>query len=386
MGESVDTLARHEAVVVAARGVTQRYPREYWLARARSGQHIDEMWRALAEANLLGLGVPESRGGSGGGMLDNVLLMETLAAAGVPTLQLIVTGLAHAALLRHATPAQFDEFVRPSMSASARICLGVTEPDAGTNTFAIRTTAQRQDTGHWRLRGQKTFISAADEADLMLTVARTPELEDGGRAALSMFVVPMSASGISLQKQDLGIVQPDYQFTVFLDEVIVAPEALVGQPGHGGDCLFDALNAERLIVAAMGIGLAQYALDRTVAYVKTRAPFGRPIGSYQALQHPLADIKAHIEAARLLAYHAAEKYDGGETHDPRCGMAKLLGADVAVRACDIAIQAHGGYGFADDYDILALWPLARLLKVAPINDQMVLNSIAQRVLGLPKSY
>jgi acyl-CoA dehydrogenase len=120
--------------------------------------------------------------------------------------------------------------------------------------------------------------------------------------------------------------------------------------------------------------------------VKTRAPFGKPIGSYQALQHPLAETQAHIEAARLLAYDAAERYDAGDTHNSRCGMAKFLGADVAVRACDIAIQAHGGYGFTEENDVMALWPLARLLKVAPINDQMILNSIAQRVLGLPKSY
>lgn len=383
---SDETVARHEGVVTAARTITGRFPRTYWVERARAGKSIGEMWAALAKANLLGLGIPESRGGSGGGMLDNVLLMEALASAGVPTLQLIVTGLAHAALWRHATQDQFDEFVRPSMSGDLRICLGVTEPDAGTNTFAIQTTARRGDTGGWLIRGQKTFISCADEASVMLTVARVPDLEDGGRAALSVFLVPLASPGITCQKLEVGIVQPDYQFTVFLDDVVVPESALVGEPGKGTDCFFDALHAERLIVAAMGIGLAAYALGRTVEYVKTRAPFGRPIGSYQAVQHPMAELSAHIEAARQLAYFAAERYDAGDTRDARCSMAKLLGAEVAVRACDIAIQAHGGYGFATDYDVLEVWPLARLLRVAPINDEMVLNSLAQRFLGLPKSY
>lgn len=374
------------AVREAAAGIAERHPRAEWLRLAREGRHLDAMWADLATAGLLRLGVPESSGGMGGGVYELVLLMDILASAGVPTLHQILTGLVHVSLVRNGTPEQLDRYVRPSMAGEHRLCLAVTEPDAGTNVFSITTTARRAD-DRWVVSGQKTFISGADEGAYMFTVARSAALSPpGGRAALSILMVPIGARGVHLQPLDIEIVQPDRQFTVFMDEVEVEDDALVGRDGAGASVMFDALNTERLLVAAMALGLGEYALGKAVAYARERAPFGRPIGAYQGIQHRLARAKAHLEAARAVMYGAAEAFDHGEPAGPACSMAKLLASEAGVEACDAAIQVHGGYAFDAGYDVSTIWPLVRLFCIAPVNNEMVLNSIGEHVLGLPKSY
>jgi acyl-CoA dehydrogenase len=344
------------------------------------------MWQDLATAGLLRLGVPESMGGMGGGVYELVLLMDILATAGVPTLHLILTGLVHTSLARNGTPDQVEQYMRPSMSGEHRLCLAVTEPNAGTNSFAIATTVKRAGAG-WLVNGQKTFISGADEGAYMFTVGRSAALsQPGGRAALSVIMVPVRARGVELQPLDIEIVQPDRQFMVFMDDVEVGADALVGTDGAGALVMFDALNSERLLVAAMALGLGEYALGKAVAYARERAPFGRPIGAYQAIQHRLARAKAHLEAARAVMYGAAKAFDRGEPAGPACNMAKLLASEAGVEACDAAIQVHGGYAFDAGYDVSTIWPLVRLFSIAPVNNEMVLNSIGEHVLGLPKSY
>jgi acyl-CoA dehydrogenase len=237
------------------------------------------------------------------------------------------------------------------------------------------------------VNGQKTFISGADESAYLFTVARSAALSSpGGRAALSVLMVPVKARGIDMQPLDIEIIQPDRQFTVFMDEVEVEDGALVGGDGAGASVMFDALNTERLLVAAMALGLGEYALGKAVAYARERAPFGRPIGAYQGIQHRLARAKAHLEAARAVLYGASEGFDRGEPVGPACSMAKLLASEAGVEACDAAIQVHGGYAFDAGYDVSTIWPLVRLFCIAPLNNEMVLNSIGQHVLGLPKSY
>lgn len=383
---SDDRRALRQGIAEATADVCRRFPRSYWIDKARSGGRIDAMWKAMAESGLLRLGVPETIGGLGGGMAENVLLMEALAGEGVPHLQLILTSLAHVTLARHGTSEQCHEFVEPSMSAEKRICLGVTEVDAGSNTFQISTTA-RPDGDGWRISGQKSFISCADESHFMLTIVRSPHLKAaGGRMPLSVFVIPLDSPGIELQEMAIDIVTPERQFTIFLTDVELGRRHLVGTEGQGVGCLFDALNAERLIVAALNVGIGQYALRRAVEYAKTRSPFGQPIGAYQAIQHPLARIKAQLEAVHLLTLSAAERYDEGEAVGQVCNMAKLLASEVAVEACDHAVQVHGGYAFSKEVDVINLWAFARLSRIAPINNEMILNSIAHHVLGLPRSY
>lgn len=375
-----------EAVREAAAGVAARHPRTEWLRLAREGRHLDAMWADLASAGLLGLGVPESMGGMGGGVHELVLLMDVLASAGVPTLHQILTGLVHVSLVKHGTPRQIDRFVRPSVAGAHRLGLAVTEPDAGTNSFAITTTVRRAG-DRWIVNGQKTFISGADESAYLFTVARSAALSPpGGRAALSIVMVPRDARGVHLQPLDIEILQPDRQFTVFMDEVEVDDDALVGSDGLGASVMFDALNTERLLVAAMALGLGEYALGKAVAYARERSPFGRPIGAYQGVQHRLARAKAHLEAARAVIYAASTGFDRGEPVGPACSMAKLLASEAGVEACDAAIQVHGGSAFDAASDVSTIWPLVRLFCIAPVNNEMVLNSIGQHVLGLPKSY
>lgn len=370
----------------SAAAIARKHPRSYWVERARTGRHVPEMWASLVEAGLIGVGVPEQLGGTGGGLHETALVVNELARAGVPSVQLVLAGLAHAALVRHARPEQVEAYLKPSLQGRIRLCLGVTEPDAGTNTFAIKTSARTDGEG-WLISGCKTFISAADESDFMYTVVRAAELsEPGGRAALSIFMVPLHGAGVELQKLDVEILMPEHQFTVFLDDVRVGREALVGEPGQGVAALFSALNAERLLIGALGVGLGEYALAKAADYARVRAPFGRPIGAYQGLQHRLARARAHLEAARTLAFSAAAAHDRGEEVSPACAMAKLVAAEAAISACDAAIQVHGGYAFDAGYDVTSLWMLARLFSIAPINDEMLLNYIGEKVLGLPRSY
>jgi len=370
----------------SALAIARKYPRSYWLEQARQGRHVEEMWHALADSGLLGLGVPESMGGSGGGLTELVLLTHVLSSEGVPTLHLVLTGLVHSSLVRNGTPEQVARYVAPSMSATARLCLGVTEPDAGTNTFAIKSVASKHERG-WKISGQKIFISGADEADHMFTIVRTPDTPaPSGRPGLSVFMVPLGGRGVECHPLSIEIIQPDSQFSVFLDEVVVGPETLVGPEGGGAKAMFDALDSERLLVAAMAIGLGEYALGKAVAYARERAPFGKPIGSYQGVQHRLARAKAHLEAAYRVTVEAAEGYDQGASVKDLCGMAKLLASEAGTEACDAAIQVHGGYAFDTDYDVSTIWPLVRLFSIAPVNNEMILNSIGQHVLGLPKSY
>ena len=368
-------------------GLTKRFPREYWLKCSNEDRFIDEMWESMGDLGLLGLSVPEEYGGTGGGVTAVVLLQDMLARAGVPPLMMVVTGLARIPILKYGTPEQIERFVTPTVSGKMKICFAITEPEAGTNSFKITTSAKKDGSG-WVLNGQKTFISAANQADYMLVVARTRPYKPGEerKKGISLFMLDLKSKGIELQPLNIAIVGPEKQFTVFFDNVKLPEEALIGPEGDGMAAMFDALNPERLLTAATAVGIGDYALGRTVDYVKQRAPFGAPLGSYQAVQHPLARAKARIESSRIMMYQAAKFFDMGGNAGPASNMVKLLASEAGVEACDAAIQFHGGNGFDTDYDIITLWPFARLMRVAPINNEMLLNYISERVLGLPKSY
>lgn len=377
-----------ELVREATRGVLRRFDRAYWLQCAREGRFTHEMWAAMATVGLLGVGIPEDYGGSGGGVRETAAVMEALAQAGMPPLFLVITGLSRTAILRHGSDAQKHAYLPPTVTGEKKFCFAITEPTAGTNTFKIQTLARHTARGTYLLNGQKIFISGANAADYMLVVARTTSFQEVSdrRAGLSLFIVDVKSPGIELHPLNIAIMAPEKQFSVFFSDVEVPAENLLGEEGQGIRYLFDALNPERLLAAATCVGIGDYALQKAVAYARERAPFDKPIGSYQALQHPLAYAKAHLEAARLMLYHACDVYDQGGVAGPESNMVKLLASEAAVEACNLAIQVHGGYGFDADYDIITLWPLARLMEVAPLNNQMILNYIGEHVLGLPKSY
>jgi acyl-CoA dehydrogenase len=375
------------AVREAAREIAQRYDRAYWLNCVRQGRFTAELWAAMGESGLLALSVPEEAGGAGGGVTELVATMETLATAGVPPLFLVVTGLSRVPIVKYGTAEQVERFVKPTLSGDKKLCFAITEPDAGTNTFKISTYARQTDDG-WLLNGQKVFISGANEAEYMLVVTRTRKATEVAdrKEGLSLFVIDAKSPGIQLQPLNINVGFPEKQFLVFFDNVHIPAGGLLGEEGQGVKYLFDGLNPERLLVAAMSLGMGYYALSRAVEYTKQRAPFGKPIGSYQALQHPMARSKAHLDAARLMMYEAARRFDAGHKAGAEANMAKLLASEAAVETINTAIQAHGGNGFDTDYDVITLLPGARLLEVGPIANEMVLNYIGEHVLGLPKSY
>lgn len=375
------------SVFDAAEGVVRACPRSLYLQRARERAHAPELWDAIVAADLLAIGIPEELGGAGGGLTGSVAVMEALARAGVPPLQYSLTTFSREAILRHGTEDQIKDHVLGTISGRRRFCLGVTEPEAGTNSFASRTTARRTSAGGYRINGQKVYISGADESDHILLLTRTagPDEPVGRRAGFGLFAVDLSLPGIELRRLDIEWHAPEYQFEVFLDDVEVPPEALIGVEGHGFDHLLACLNQERVVIAAWALGLGEYALAKAVEYARTRAPFGTPIGAHQAVQHPLALARAEMEAARQVMYSAAAAYDSGRDAGAEANMAKLLASRAALAAVEAAIQTHGGSAFVYETDVITLWPMIRLLQIAPLNNESILNYIGERVLGLPRS-
>lgn len=371
----------------AARVVSEGFSREYMRECIDNHRFPQEAWEALGEYGLLGITIPENLGGTGGGQVELVALMEALAETGLVLPMLLLTGFARVPIIRHGTAEQFERFVRPTISGTEKLCFAITEPDAGTNSFAMSSLATRDGDGY-RLTGRKVFISGAADADRMLVVARTQKAGEVERRTegMSLFVVDTDAPGVELQPLNIDVGWPERQYLVFFDDVELAADRLIGNPGQGLAGMFEALNSERLLVTAMSVGLGNYALNKAVAYANERKPFGVPIGSYQALQHRLAEAKAELEAARLMMIQAAATFDAGGNAGAHANMAKLLGSRAAVKAVEAALQTHGGYGFDRDYDIITLWPSARLMEIAPINNEMLLNYIGEHVLGLPKSY
>jgi hypothetical protein len=376
-----------ESVFAAVDGVLAACPRSLYVQRSRDKEHAPELWEALVAADLLAIGIPEALGGAGGGLTGCTAVMESLARAGVPPLQYSLTTFSREAILRYGTESQVEAHVLSTIGGNRRFCLGVTEPESGTNSFASRTTARRTESGGYRISGQKVYISAVDESDHILLLARTaaPGEPVGRRAGFGLFAVDLALPGIELRRLDIEWYAPEYQFEVFLDDVEVPAEALIGEEGLGFDHLLACLNQERVTIAAWALGLGEYALAKAVEYAKVRAPFGTPIGAHQGVAHPLALAKAEMEAARQVMYSAAAEYDSGRDAGAMANMAKLLASRAALAAVEAAIQTHGGSAFVHETDIVTLWPMIRILQIAPINNESVLNYLGERVLGLPRS-
>jgi acyl-CoA dehydrogenase len=376
-----DTVA---AIREAVQGVSAQWGRDYWRDCRATGRRPAEFMTGLAEAGLLGLGVPEDMGGSGGGVTELVTLAEALGRTGVPlTGYVVVPFFCRVPVIKVGTPAQIEAVVKPTLTGEPSVAFAFTEPDSGTNSFAMRTRARKTEAG-WRLDGQKTYISGADEAPMLMVAARTSPAE--GRAELTLFVLPTDTRGISVTPQNITVNAPEKQCSVFFDDVEVPDSAVLGEPGKGAAYLFDGLNPERLVAAAGSIGLGDFVLQKGVRYANERAPFGSPIGAYQSVAHPMARAKVGLEAAKLFAYRGAEIFDAGGDAGHLSNMAKLMASESAWAAADSVIQAYGGAAFDVDNDVLWLLETLRLTRVAPLNNEMILNSISSHVLGLPRSY
>jgi alkylation response protein AidB-like acyl-CoA dehydrogenase len=375
-----------ESIFRSVEGVAAAFPRSLFLRRAREQGHAAELWEALVAADLLAIGIPEELGGAGGGLTGNTAVMEALSRAGIPPLLYSLTSFSREAILRYGSEEQIQEHVLPTITGDRKICFGVTEPEAGTNSFALRTTARKSGDAY-RISGQKVFISGADQADHILLLARTapPGEALSRRTGFGLFMVDLSLPGIQLNRLDIEWYAPENQYEVFFDDVEVPATALIGEEGLGFDHLLACLNQERVVIAAWALGLGNYALEKAVAYAKQRAPFGKPIGANQAVQHPLALAKAEMEAARHVMYAAAAGYDAGLDAGAQANTAKLLGSRSALAAVEASIQTHGGSAFVYETDVVTLWPMIRILQIAPLNNESILNFVGERVLGLPRS-
>lgn len=381
--ESPERQALRKSVAALA----ANYGPEYYLKKARAGEHTDELWREAGELGFIGVNLPEEYGGGGAGMYELALVMEELSAGGCPLLMMVVSPAINGTIIsKFGTDDQKKRWVPSIADGSVTMAFAITEPDAGSNSHRITTTARR-DGSDWILSGQKVWISGLDQAQYVLVVGRTEEQKTGNlRPAL--FVVPTDAPGFTFTKIPMEIVSPENQFQVFLDEVRLPSDALVGAEDAAIAQLFAGLNPERIMGAASAVGMGRLALNKATDYVKTRQVWKTPIGAHQGLAHPLAQNHIELELAKLMMQKAATLYDAGDDAGAAeaANMAKYAAAEASTRAVDQAVQSMGGNGLSQEYGVAAMLVGSRLSRIAPVSREMVLNFIAQTSLGLPRSY
>jgi alkylation response protein AidB-like acyl-CoA dehydrogenase len=376
----------HLALRAAVAAIAAGYGGEYYTAKAEAREFTDELWQAMGKHGYVGINIPEAYGGGGAGLVELAAVCEETAAQGCPLLLLLVSSaICGEVISTYGTDAQRARWLPRLAAGESRIVFAITEPDAGSNTHRIATTAVR-DGDEYVLRGQKYYISGVDVADAILVVARTGTDERTGAAALSLFVVDVDVPGLVAQPIPVSVALPERQFTLFLDDVRVPADRLIGVEGDGLRQVFHGLNPERVTGAALCVGIGRYALTKAARYSTDRAVWDAPIATHQGVAHPLAAAKIEVEAAALMTAKAAWLHDRGQPAGEAANMAKYLAAEAALAAIDAAIQCHGGNGVATEYGLIPLWGLARLLRIAPVNREMILNFVAQHSLGLPRSY
>jgi alkylation response protein AidB-like acyl-CoA dehydrogenase len=365
----------------------KKYGYEWFNRQARSGGHTTELWLEAGKLGYLGVNLPEQYGGGGGGMADLSIVLEELGAAGCPLLMMVVSpSICGTVISRFGTDHQKQTWLPGLADGTTIMAFAITEPDAGSNSHQITTTARRTGDG-WSLTGRKVFISGLDVAKAVLVVGRTEDARTG-KLKPALFVVPIDAPGVEFRQIEMDLISPDKQYALFLDDVQLPREALVGSEDAALMQLFAGLNPERIMASAFAIGIARHALDKATAYVKERQVWKTPIGAHQGLAHPLAQIKIELELARLMMQKAAALYDAGDDlgAGEAANMAKYAAGEVAVRATDQAVQSLGGNGMTTEYGVASLVAAARATRIAPVSREMILNFVAQHSLGLPKSY
>ncbi|MEU4624842.1 acyl-CoA dehydrogenase family protein [Actinoplanes sp. NPDC023801] len=365
----------------------RKYGESYFYAAAARGAKTTELWDEAAKAGYLGVSIPQEYGGGGGDIGDLAAVVEELATAGCPLLLLVVSpAIVGTIIARSGTEEQKQRWLPGLATGESRYAFGITEPDAGSNSHQI-TTRARRDGSDWVLNGRKTYISGVDEAGHVLVVGRTEDARTG-KLKPALFMVPTDAPGFARQPIETGLVSPEKQFSLFLDDVRLPADALVGREDAGLDQLFAGLNPERIMAASQATGTARWALRKAVGYASQREVWGAPIGTHQAIAHPLAQIHVEIEAARLLTQKAAALDAAGDLQaaGEAANMAKYAAGEVACKAVDQAIQTHGGNGLAVEYGLVQALANVRLSRIAPVSREMALNFVAQFSLKLPRSY
>ncbi|GHE99508.1 acyl-CoA dehydrogenase [Streptomyces werraensis] len=379
----------HRALRAAVSALGHKYGREYLTRTVEEGRPATELWAEAAELGYLGVNLPEEHGGGGGGIFELSIVLEELGAAGCPLLLMVVSpAICGTVIARFGTEEQKRDWL-PALADGTRVmAFGITEPDAGSNSHRITTTARRDPaTGDWLLTGHKVFVSGVDIADATLIVGRTEDARTG-RLKPCLFIVPRDTPGFERRKIDMELSAAEKQFELTLDDVRLPAGALVGDEDAGLLQLFAGLNPERIMTAAFAIGMGRFALSRAVEYARDRTVWKAPIGSHQAIAHPLAQAHIDLELARLMMQKAAHLYDAGD--DTGAGeaanMAKYAAAEACVKAVDQAVHTLGGNGLTREFGLASLITAARVSRIAPVSREMILNYVSHQTLGLPKSY
>ena len=397
LADLVDLSDQQRLVQESIREICEGYDAGYWRERDRTGDYPTEFVDELGEHGWFGILVPEQYGGAGMGTPETVVMMEEIAHAGggFTASQAVHGGIYNSVPLVRYGSEELKASVLPGVARgeTAIQAFGLTEPNAGSNSTAIETVAER-DGDDYVVNGQKIWTSRVDETDYLVLMARTTPLSavDKRTRGISMFLVDVDravdAGSLELQPIPKSASRAVHAFELWFDDLRVPADHLVGEEGAGFSQVLDGLNEERLVIAAECLGLGELAIDRAVDYANEREVFGRVIGTNQAIQHPLARAFSRLQAAKQLTYRAADAVDGASdtSMGARANMAKYLASEAAFEAADAAVQTHGGFGVATEYDVERYFREARLTRLVPITQELALNFIGERVLGLPKSY
>lgn len=372
----------------AVREICNKYPNSYWRGLDSNKLYPEDFVQDLTKHGWLSILIPEEFGGGGLGITEASIVLEEINRSGghgtVCHAQMYTMG----TLLRHGNDEQKNLYLPKIASGELKLqAFAVTEPDAGSDTTRIKTTAIRNG-NNYIINGQKTFISRVQESDLMLLLARTTPYDKVHKKTdgLSIFLVDLKKAKKSIKVQPIEVMFNHHTNNVFFDNLMIPAENLIGDEGNGFHHIIDSWNPERILIAAEAIGDGYWFVDKTVSYSNKRVIFDQPIGSNQGIQFPIAKVYSKIEAANLMRFKAASKFDNEDSCGPEANMAKLLAAEAAWEAANVAMDTHGGYGFAVDYDIERKFRETRLLVSAPVSTNMILSYIGQHVLGMPRSY
>jgi acyl-CoA dehydrogenase len=383
----VDLTEEQRALKAGVAEICKRYPGEYWRQLDRQRDYPEAFVTELTRAGYLAALIPQEYGGAGLGIFEAGLILETINACGGNAAachaQMYIMG----TLLRHGSAAQKQRYLPKIATGELRLqAFGVTEPNAGSDTTKLQTTATRRG-DRYVVNGQKIFISRVLQSDLMLLLARTTPVDRVGRKTDGLSVFLFNRHEVTgLEVRPLRMMMNHSTSALFFDNVEIPADSLIGEEGRGFHYILDGMNAERILVASDSLGDGRWFVERAVAYSNQRVVFGRPIGTNQGVQFPIARAHMAVEAAELMRNKAAALFDGGQPCGPEANMAKFLAAEAAWEAANACIDCHGGYGYAEEYDVERKFREARLYKTAPINQNLVMAYVAEHVLGLPRSY
>ena len=374
----------------SVRRLCSDFPDDYWRKCDETHTFPWDFYKALADAGWIGIAIPEKYGGSGRGVSEAAIILEEVAASGAAmngatAIHLSIFGM-HP-MVKHGSPALCERFLPLVARGELHVAFGVTEPDAGADTTRIRTFA-RQEGGQYIVKGRKVWTSKALESERVLLLVRTTPLEQCARKTdgMTLLFAELRRPEVTISPIAKAGRNAVASCEVVYDDLPVRLEDRIGDEGNGFKYLLDGLNAERILIASEALGIGRAALRRAVAYAKERVVFGRPIGQNQGVAFPLAEARTRLDAAELMIRKAAWKLDQGFPCAEEANMAKWLAADAGFQAADQAVQTHGGFGYASEYHVERYWRESRIMRIAPISQEMIMNYVSEHVLGLPRSY